>query len=59
MKVKIDKDEWYPVYTVSIADNADVDVNIGPRRLARWQRAFEEFWRVQEEMAKVYKKGKS
>jgi len=56
MKAYIDKDEWYPVYTVDeersyMADEIEVD----EEAMRRWHRAHLEFNKAQDEMEAAYK----
>jgi hypothetical protein len=53
MKVKIDSDEWYPVYCVS--PHGD-EVDVPDSQVADWKRVFAEFERVQREMIDLCEK---
>jgi len=47
MKVKIDSDEWYPVYSIS---DWGEEVEVEDAKVAEWKRVFSDFDRVQDEM---------
>jgi len=53
MKIKIDWDEWYPVY--SISDDCGVEVEVSEETLARWRRVDAEFDAAQKEMRVLVK----
>jgi hypothetical protein len=48
MKVKINSDEWYPMYFIS--DEYGEEVEAKNAKVAEWKRVFAEFLRVQDEM---------
>jgi hypothetical protein len=51
MQIKIDKDEWYPVYDLA---EFGQKVDIEEETYKRWKKAFDEFDSVQAEMRKLY-----
>ena len=52
MKVKIDWDEWYPVFHVDPRDGRR-DVDVPQETLDRWERIAAEFDAAQDEMRKA------
>lgn len=52
MKVYLDKDEWYPVF--SIVSDSDVQCDVSEETLARWKKADEDFSAAQKEMRKTF-----
>jgi membrane protein involved in colicin uptake len=55
MKIKIDSDEWYPVYSVrSVEDYGGHEVEVTEDQVARWESAFAAFEAAQEEMSAIY-----
>ena len=52
MKVKIDWDEWYPVYEIGERGH---EVNVDEETAARWKRVHDEFDAVQDEMRQAVK----
>jgi hypothetical protein len=48
MKVKIDTDEWYPVY--SIDDAGYTEVEITKEQFYKWENAYVAFKEAQKEM---------
>jgi hypothetical protein len=61
MRVCLDVDEWYPVYTPYRAGHLMFDdsyaVDVDPETLARWEKADEDFARAQREMAAAARGG--
>jgi hypothetical protein len=51
MKVGIDWDEWYPMYSICKKGRKVFDLPV--ETVERWKRAFAEFDAVQEEMRKL------
>jgi len=49
MKIHIDSDEWYPMYSIS-SDTTDTAVEVHVSTVKRWRRVLKEFKAVQEEM---------
>jgi hypothetical protein len=47
MKVRLHKDEWYPVYDFS---KSGIEVEVPPLTVRRWKRAHKLFLKVQGEM---------
>ena len=54
MLVKIDKQEWYPVYQLS--DDLGYVKEVHGDTVERWKRISEEFHQMQREMAEIYRK---
>lgn len=48
MKVKIDADEWYPVY--SVTDDCGTKCEVPEETVERWKRIEKEFDVMQDEM---------
>jgi hypothetical protein len=56
MKVKIDADEWYPVYTLEEVDRVypyDVVVDVSMELFDRCTRVTAEFRQIQKELGKL------
>jgi hypothetical protein len=49
MKVRIDWDEWYPVFTLTTYEGRK-EVEVDAKTLARWKRAEDAFNKAQDEM---------
>lgn len=54
-KLKIVKDEWYPVYSFYPAQEGDKHVvTIAPDRVKEWERVFERFNALQDKLENIY-----
>jgi len=55
MKVKIDRDEWCPVYSVEADDDpyASFEIDVDADTAERWKRVSAEFSAVQAEIRKA------
>ena len=53
MKVRIETEEWYPVFSVREDDGFGAECDVTEERLAYWKRVFVEFDAVQAEMRKL------
>ena len=53
MKVRIETEEWYPVFSVSEDDRFGAECDVTEEKLADWKRVFDEFDAVQDEMWKL------
>jgi len=55
MKIYIDADEWYPVYSLSRVKNHDFEVESdAPEELVeRWEKTMEKFRELQAEIKKL------
>jgi hypothetical protein len=51
MKVKIDTDEWYPVYRIDDAGYTEVEIT--KEQFYKWENALVAFTEAQNEMAEV------
>lgn len=57
MKVKIDRDEWYPVYSVhSVHDQYGDEIEVDDLTAERWRRVTAEFESIQDEMDEAWRK---
>lgn len=54
MKVHIDSDEWFPVY--SLHPSAGPECDVSPETVERWKKVHDDFEQTQSEMQQVYKK---
>jgi hypothetical protein len=53
VKIVIDEDEWYPVFSIKEERYVyayDVRVEVTEEQVARWRKVFEEFELVQDEL---------
>lgn len=53
-KVRIDSDEWYPVYSVRPDDHYGFEVDATDEQIARWNAAHDAFNAAQDEMDALY-----
>jgi hypothetical protein len=51
MRVKIDKDEWYPVYSIG---SYGFSIEVPEETVKRWKKIEEAFLKMQKEMKKYY-----
>lgn len=54
MKIRIDSDEWYPVYSVRSDDKYGYEVEATPEQIDRWKAAEEAFSVAQQEMGELH-----
>lgn len=50
MKVRIDTDEWWPVYFINKSSNYGFEADVPEDTLARWDEVNAAFLKAQEEM---------
>lgn len=55
MKLRIDKEEWWPVYAAS--EDGEVEAEIDPLLVTRIHYAFKEFWDIQKILRVAYDNG--
>lgn len=53
-KVRIDSDEWYPVYSVTESETFGYEVEATPEQTERWMLAFAAFSEAQDEIGELY-----
>lgn len=54
MQIRIDKDEWYPVFFISDMDGWGVTAEISPSDKERYDKAFSDFSAVQKELKSLH-----
>lgn len=57
MKIRIDKDEWYPVYTETDREPGGLivrEVEVEEAFYERWQKALDEFESIQDTLNVIY-----
>ena len=54
MKIRIYRDEWFPVYELSETDGKEIEVS--DDQLLKWRKVFDDFSAVQYEILDAYKK---
>lgn len=53
MKISINEDEWYPVYSI-VAWQPNVALEIPTPQITKWQQLFQDFEIMQKELAGLY-----
>jgi len=53
MKLKIDSDEWYPVYYIDNGIGYGTEVEVDDKIVKRWRKTLKDFDKMQDEMEAI------